>query len=379
MFSLADFDEISTPIGLLYDQFAQVVLNDIARRLAKMGYSSAAWQVERLIESGKTYAFVIRELAKMTGQSERTLRQTFKEWGVKSVAFDNRILVEAGVLPAETASFSDAMLRILAAGVRRTEGVLRNITLTTANTAQSAFIDAADMAYTLVAHGTMSYTQAIRMAISAAAKRGVQVIEYPSGRKNQLDVAVRRTVLTGVAQTTGEIQMDNIKNLGVDLIGVSAHIGARNKGGIPENHELWQGQVYSLTGSGGYKDFYTYTGYGTGPGLCGWNCRHSFYPYFEGVAERYYTPKVLDEFKSKTVTYRGKEMSLYEGTQMQRKIERGIRAAKREAEAVGAAGLNNREELVKVRRLQARMRDFISQTGLQRQPEREGPRVRLVE
>jgi hypothetical protein len=217
------------------------------------------------------------------------------------------------------------------------------------------------------------------MAISAAAKRGVQVIEYPSGRKNQLDVAVRRTVLTGVAQTTGEIQMDNIKNLGVDLIGVSAHIGARNKGGIPENHELWQGQVYSLTGSGGYKDFYTYTGYGTGPGLCGWNCRHSFYPYFEGVAERYYTPKVLDEFKSKTVTYRGKEMSLYEGTQMQRKIERGIRAAKREAEAVGAAGLNNREELVKVRRLQARMRDFISQTGLQRQPEREGPRVRLVE
>jgi hypothetical protein len=379
LFSLADFDEISTPIGLLYDQFAQVVLNDIARRLAKMGYSSAAWQVERLIESGKTYAFVIRELAKMTGQSERTLRQTFKEWGVKSVAFDNRILVEAGVLPAETASFSDAMLRILAAGVRRTEGVLRNITLTTANTAQSAFIDAADMAYTLVAHGTMSYTQAIRMAISAAAKRGVQVIEYPSGRKNQLDVAVRRTVLTGVAQTTGEIQMDNIKNLGVDLIGVSAHIGARNKGGIPENHELWQGQVYSLTGSGGYKDFYTYTGYGTGPGLCGWNCRHSFYPYFEGVAERYYTPKVLDEFKSKTVTYRGKEMSLYEGTQMQRKIERGIRAAKREAEAVGAAGLNNREELVKVRRLQARMRDFISQTGLQRQPEREGPRVRLVE
>lgn len=28
-----------------------------------------------------------------------------------------------------------------------------------------------------------------------------------------------------------------------------------------------------------YKDFVESTGYGTGGGLCGWNCRHSFIPF----------------------------------------------------------------------------------------------------
>jgi len=64
-------------------------------------------------------------------------------------------------------------------------------------------------------------------------------------------------------------------------------------------------------------------------------------------------------------------MSFYEGTQVQRRIEREIRKAKREAAAVDAAGLDNSEELARVRALQAQMRDFINQTGLQRQYPRE--------
>ena len=28
-----------------------------------------------------------------------------------------------------------------------------------------------------------------------------------------------------------------------------------------------------------YKDFVKSTGYGTGGGFCGWNCRHSFIPF----------------------------------------------------------------------------------------------------
>lgn len=380
MFSLSDFDQISVPISNLYDRFAQTVLNDIARRLVKMNMvtATAAWQVQRLIESGKSYEFVLKELSRITGRSEALLRETFKEWGVKTVRFDNRILVKAGILPVETASFSPAMLAVLEAGVKKTEGILRNLTLTTANTAQISFLEAADMAYMLVSHGTMSYNQAIRAAIKSAARAGVRVVEYPSGRKDQLDVAMRRAVLTGVSQTAGEIQMQNLKDFGVDLVAVSAHIGARNRGDLPENHEMWQGKVYSLSGAAGHPNFYEWTGFGTGPGLCGWNCRHSFYPYFEGISEEFYNPKILDEYKAKKVTYRGKVMSFYEGTQVQRKIERDIRAAKREAEALGAAGMNNQEEMAEVRRLQLVMRDFIKQTGLQRQPDREGPRVLTV-
>jgi hypothetical protein len=380
MLHLADFDNISTPMVDLYDQFTMAVLKDIARRLAKMGgaTSSAAWQVERLLQSGKTYDYVLKELARISGRSNAVLREEFNKYAVKSVKYDNRILVQAGVLPAEYANLSPAMLNVLEAGLRKTQGLLNNMTMTTANTSQVAFLEAADLAYMLVSHGAMSYNQAIRAAIKDVAAKGLKVIQYPSGRKDQLDVAMRRAVLTGVSQTAAEVSMKNLNEVGVGYIAVSAHIGARNKGDLPENHEMWQGRIYSTNGDPKYPDFLTWTGYGTGEGLCGWNCRHSFYPYFEGISEQFYTPAMLKEYANKTVNYRGQTLSFYEATQVQRGIERDIRKAKRVAESLAEAGLDNQQEMAEVRTLQAEMRNFVRQTTLHRQPEREGGHVPLV-
>lgn len=67
-------------------------------------------------------------------------------------------------------------------------------------------------------------------------------------------------------------------DLDCDLVEVSEHMDAR-----PE-HAQWQGQIYSLSGKHPqYPDFKSSTDYGSGDGLCGWNCRHTFWPYFDGV------------------------------------------------------------------------------------------------
>jgi len=83
----------------------------------------------------------------------------------------------------------------------------------------------------------------------------------------------------------------------------------------------------------------------------------------------------LDEYASKTVTYNGKEMSVYEASQIQRKYERQIRYWKRRYEALNAAGQGYSVEAVnalnKVAEYQAKMRDFIRQTNLSRQAIRE--------
>ena len=72
---------------------------------------------------------------------------------------------------------------------------------------------------------------------------------------------------------------------------VTAHAGAR-----PE-HAEWQGKIYSRSGkSKKYPSLVKVTGYGTGPGLGGWNCRHSMFPYFEGMG-RVYTDEELEELK----------------------------------------------------------------------------------
>ena len=371
MLTADQFDALTVPIVDLYADYETSVIVDIARRLGNLNYSSAAWQVQRLTESGSLYKDVIKELSRLTGKSEAVLKEIFKRAGVKAINFDDKIYKEAGLKPIPL-NLSPEMLKALTAGLSKTNGILSNLTMTTAISAQRAFINAADMAYMQVSTGAMSYDQAIKMAVKKVASDGLSVIDYASGHQDKVDVAMRRTVLTGVSQTAAELQIQRAEEMGSDLVQVSAHIGARNKGTGPANHESWQGKIYSRSGkSKKYPDFVKVTGYGTGEGLGGWNCRHSFFPYFEGLSESAYSRDDLREIKKETVTYNGKELSNYEGTQYQRAIERKIRFWKRQEAAMEAAKLDSSFELGKVRQWQETMREFLRQTKLDRQRVRE--------
>lgn len=368
---LADqLDALPDDIVELYERYNQSVINDIARRLAKMKFDSGAWQMQRLIESGKVYENALTELALLTGKSEAELKRLFQKAGVKAMKFDDTIYRAAGLNPLPL-NLSPAMAQVLAAGLAKTNGVMRNLTMTTALRGQDVFIQAADLAYMQVSAGAMSYQQAIKAAIKQTAADGLSVINY-GGKHDHLDVAMRRTVLTGINQTVGQLQMTRADEMGQDLVAVSAHIGARNTGVGPANHESWQGKVYSRSGSSKkYPNFVEITGYGTGVGLGGYNCRHSFYPFFEGISENAYNDADRQSFARKQVTYQGEQISVYDATQKQRAIERRIRHWKRQASALEAAGLDNTTELSKVSEWQVRMRSFVKQTGLQRQRERE--------
>lgn len=371
MLEFDELDTLSTPILVLYEKYTQSVLNEIARRLMGMKLtSSTAWMMQRLTESGLIYEHALKELEKLTGLSEKELRRAFRMAGVNATRFDDQVYRAAGLKPLPL-NLSPAMTQVLAAGLRKTDGVLRNLTLTTALSAQNAFIDAVDLAYMQVTSGAFDYITAIRNAVKEVAEKWVTVIRY-LGRSEQLDVAVRRTVLTGVAQTVGELQMTRAKEMNVNLMQVSAHVGARNRGKGPMNHESWQGKVYSIVGSTPeYPNLAEVTGLGTMVGLHGVNCRHSMYPFFEGISERLYSQKELDGYASRKVTYQGREMSVYEATQEQRRIERKIREWKRQEGALDAAGLDHTAETAKVREWQGEMRKFVKETGLIRQGERE--------
>jgi len=154
--------------------------------------------------------------------------------------------------------------------------------------------------------------------------------------------------------------------MNADLVETSAHIGARPA------HVLWQGQVFSRSGTDKrYPDFISSTGYGTGQGLGGYNCRHSYYPYFKGISEELYNKATRNSIANKTVTYNGKRIPTYDATQIQRSIERKIRDWKRQQHALDAAKLDSSFESSKVKQWQSKMRNFIKQTGLNREYIRE--------
>ena len=79
------------------------------------------------------------------------------------------------------------------------------------------------------------------------------------------------------------LQLARMEEMDCEFVEVTAHEGAR------PTHAVWQGRVYHRGGAvvqdgERYEDFEAATGYGTGPGLCGWNCRHNFYPFYPGVS-----------------------------------------------------------------------------------------------
>lgn len=108
--------------------------------------------------------------------------------------------------------------------------------------------------------GAISYNQAVATAVKQLADSGLCVVYdkagnpiknrvgYESGHKDQLDVAVRRAVMTGVNQINQKYREQSMDYLETDLVETSAHLGARNIDGPNgwENHEAWQGKIYRL-------------------------------------------------------------------------------------------------------------------------------------
>jgi hypothetical protein len=354
------------------------VIEDMARRIVKTATltDTAKWQYERLRAVNASYDYIMQQLERMTGQTEGELRGLFQNAGVEAVEYDNRIYRYAGLNPKSIEDSSLLQQQILTA-YQNTQGVFKNLTRTTASAGQKQFIDALDRAALQLQSGAFAYTEVIPAAIRELAQSGLVAIRYPTGHVDRLDVATRRAVLTGVNQMAGKLSVAQADDMGCDLVETTAHAGAR------PSHQVWQGKVFSRSGNGRYPDFESSTGYGTGPGLCGWNCRHSFFPYFEGLSESAYPRQTLDEYNNRTVEYGGETMSYYDATQVQRGMERKVRATKRELAGYGA-GIKDADEplrnalkekfnrsSVTLKRQEANLKAFTEKTGLDRQRERE--------
>ncbi len=358
-------DTLPDAVVALWQQVEDDILRDIARRIGTLDElepltPTAQWQAWRYEQVQACHQDVLTILAKYSGKSQEVIRQTLLDAALTTLASDDAVYRAAGLDPPPVER-SEALNNLLNAGYRQTLGTWRNLTATTANTVTGEFERALDHAWLQVSSGAFSYDVAIRRAVDGLAAH-MNGVTYPSGHKDTLEVAVRRAVLTGTNQTCAKLQLARAEEMGCEFVEVSAHAGAR-----PE-HALWQGKVYHIGGAVEldgvwYEDFATATGYGTGPGLCGWNCRHNFYPFFPGVSKRLYDDAALAKLADKTVEYGGKMYTEYEIRQMQRALERRVRWFKRQYLAEDAAGVDATAAAAKLRTARRDLQDFVRATG----------------
>lgn len=339
------------------------ILRDVARRIGKMDgmTPTANWQLWRYEQVEAVREDVIKLLAKYSGKNEREIRRILQEACTAALEADDEIYYHYGKTPTPFAE-SLPLQNLLNAGYKQTSGTWSNLTATTANTVTGAFERVLDEAWLKVSSGAFDYKSAVKTAVDTLAD-DMPYITYPTGHTDTLEVAARRAILTGVNQTAGKLQDARMEEMGVEYVETTAHGGAR------PTHAEWQGKRFHLGGDKVldgkmYKDFVRETGYGTGAGLCGWNCRHQYFACFPELGDPpSWTQESLEQLNARNVEYNGQMYTQYEISQMQRARERNVRKWKRRYLAEDAAGSDTTVAAVRLKAARESLKQFTRDTG----------------
>lgn len=375
----------------LFQYLEQEVISDIARRIAKTmkytrtaenmavsmyrkGYSPAYIRKEAMKKLNADKDFR-KEVAKNTVEYKKEISKLIQKIENDAYKAGDKILAAAGDMAwyddlavwkqaGKLLTTSASTLSMLVDGIKKqTKGEMKNLTRSLGFKTQSgyaaignAYRNELDKAMIKLMSGTFSQEQVINDTVRSLARSGIKTVAY-GNRADNLDVAVSRALRTGAHQIAGEIQNNSINEMGENLVYVQEHAGARNTGVGVANHEEWQGKVYYIKpgedyseeakriGQQNIEDLWECTGYSVDnmhindpAGLFGYNCRHLYNVWFEGISSLPTKQPVKPP-----VVWNGKVLDFYAQTQEARKQERNIRALKRERDALERTGQDTTE------------------------------------
>lgn len=369
--------QLSGQIEKHFLDLEQMILEDIVRRIKKAGKitSTADWQINRL----QIIGYSSDDIEKMIKTALNLSYPEVFELYDKVIDWEyvrNKDIYEQ--VNAEYIPYEDNKeLQQLADGfIQQSNDDLRNVTksmgfyvdygggrlvMTPLSDIYQGYLD---KAITGVVYGAFDYNTMIRKVVTQLTNSGLRSIDYASGWHSRVDVAARRAVMTGVSQLTGEITEMNAEKLGTEHFEIAWHAGAR------PSHAVWQGKVWSK------KELVTVCGLGTVTGLLGANCYHEYYPFVKGVSERNWSDSWLAEQNLKESipkTFNGKEYTLYEAKQQQRKMETAMRAQREKAVLLKQGGADPDDVMLAKAKYQGQLGEytrFCKRMGLTQERER---------
>ncbi len=369
-------EKIASKIAARYISLEERILQDIARRIKKVGEitSTADWQINRLRILGYSSEDIEREIKKTLDASYPEMFELYDkviDWEyVRNKDIYEQINAE--FIPYEE---NRQLQQITDAIIQQCLEDLENVTkslgfyldyngrkiLTPLSQVYTNYLDNACFD---VVTGAFDYGSVLRRVVTQLTNSGLRKIEYGSGYASRVEVAARRAVMTGVANLTGEIADYNAKKLGTEYFEVEWHAGAR------PTHAVWQGQVWTK------EQLYSVCGLGTVTGLLGANCYHTYYPFFPGISERNWSDDWLEEQnrkESKPKEFRGKEYALYEAKQRQRQMETAMRAQREKVQMLQNGGADRQEVMLQKAKYQGQLNEYAAfsrKMGLKEERER---------
>lgn len=339
--------------------------------LMKMGSSikkireltpTQAQQLVNIMKYGGDYEDIIREIAKYTNLNIKDIDDIFSNYAKKDQLFYEKFykyrnipFVEyeqnealkrqtealANIVKNEMYNFTRA--NVLGYTIKDINGRVQFMGL------RETYNRVLDEALVNVGTGKETFDSAMTRILKDIGGSGLKTIEYASGRSMRLDSAVRMNLKSRLR----ELHNENQKLLGAEFDADGYEISVHSNPAI--DHEQVQGRQFSIAeydklNSGlEAKDYKgnTYTldhdgknGYRP---ISEMNCYHYIFSIVLGVSEPEYSDKQLKEIidrNNKGFELDGKHFSNYEGTQLQRQLERAIREQK-DTQILAKASGNN--------------------------------------
>lgn len=361
----AQVQDLTLFIADLYNEIESEILVNAAKSL-KMSDGLTAegyptYQAEQLRRLGPLTAENIQIMQKHSERTAEELDVWIQAIGTQSAAETDADL--AALLPDKAtrippAAQSSAIAAILTAYGNQAKEVFNLTNTTMLKEAQALQMEILNKVSAQVVTGQKTPQQALVSVVREAADRGIALPlpESKTGQKWQLEGYVNMITRTTSGQLAADMQFARMDEFGVDLVEISSHMGARPK------CAPYQGRIYSRSGKSKIYPALSSTSYGEKDGLKGINCGHNFYPFVHGKNEKTFEP--YDKAENDRV---------YRESQEQRKIEREIRKAKKQAAVMGGLGDEDAIKAAnqKVKDKQLKMREYLGDTGRTRRYDRE--------
>ena len=347
---------------------------------------SQAYQLGQLLKYGGTYEEIAKELAKVSGKNVQDIYKIFEEVAKDNKEFAKQFYKYRNIdfIPYNKDIALQNQVNSIA---RLTADTYLNIANTrgigflfTNQDGQMYFKDIQQAYYEIIDRGILAISQGketfqteMRRIIKDVGGNGVVI--YESGRTRRLDSAARMNLLDGIRQVSNETTKRFGEEYGADGVEISVHANPAPDHADVQGRQFSKEEYQKLEDGEVAKDYnginrqLEHSKSGSYRHISEYNCYHKIFNIVLGVSKPEYTEKQLKEIQEnnlKGFDFEGKHYTMYQGTQLQRKIETEIRKSKDTQILARASGAKElvEESQNKIRLLTNKYNDLCKASGL---------------
>jgi hypothetical protein len=385
------------------------ILKEIGKILAEIGELkfSELYSINQQLKYGESLDKIIKTLSEVANINELEIYKMLEKSSIVNLEQSKKYYLARGIdfIPYEENIALQMQVESIA---RATNRIYSNIALTTGLTyldmsgnrvtkpLERAYYDIIDEAIYNVQQGKETFDEALKRQLETIGNSGIQSIEYESGHHRRIDSALRMNMQDGLNQLNIKQQEIVGEQFGANMIEVTHH-----ENSAPDHIDSVDGRQFVLldilksqiaTGEekeiktkdlrkngvyykGKFYYDFNYINDNLQRHVGTLNCYHRTFTGILGIDEPRYTEEQLEADKKKNekgFEFEGKHYTLYEGTQLLRKIELEIKKSRETRILAKSSGSEElyQQQTSRINKLINKYHDVLNVSGLKSQLER---------